>query len=636
MASEQSEQFSYEIEGINVDLPVRPYDVQKEIMSKAIKTFQDSTNCVIESPTGTGKTLALLCSAIAWQKKYTKFETQDNKRTKISERHPTIYFASRTNEQVNSAYNEFKRTSYFKDTSRSILSSREISCFKELDSRQANSKDEMCLKYKNSCNYYYNYEQLLDMGKCMLDLEDLGQVARKRGACAYFGAIELAKNADIVFCTQNYIIDPKIRQKLQINLKDAIILLDDAHDVENKCRQSASVDFTSDDINAAIDDLADSGEAYQELVSMLRTWYDWATEQQTLRAHRLLLQLRNGHQLSQDYYKELRSAASRRVIRYKSLLLVEKVITVVDYLREDTFSSNFILKVVDSKNNTKVKMECMMPSIVMKKLIDEMPRCVVLSSGAFAMDINHLRAELGPYFQNHYPFTDVVQDNRVWVGAIDTTPRLMITNINKNPDTVKKLGEIILGVCKVTPHVVLCFMPSYAFLRSMKNHWEEPSQLLADMKELKHVIWEDQNTTADGREFENYVGGSDVLLFAVYRGKYADMDFKDKPARAVICVGEPMPNTSDVQEKMDFNNRNISKGLLDKENWLQAQIFRALNQAAGRCIRHKDDWGAVLLVNCELSHPKLAPWMKRSVNRNEQTVWASRLEDFMNRMAITD
>ena len=34
--------------------------------------------------------------------------------------------------------------------------------------------------------------------------------------------------------------------------------------------------------------------------------------------------------------------------------------------------------------------------------------------------------------------------------------------------------------------------------------------------------------------------------------------------------------------------------------WYEIQAFRALNQALGRCIRHRKDWGAILMVDDRL------------------------------------
>jgi Fanconi anemia group J protein len=38
---------------------------------------------------------------------------------------------------------------------------------------------------------------------------------------------------------------------------------------------------------------------------------------------------------------------------------------------------------------------------------------------------------------------------------------------------------------------------------------------------------------------------------------------------------------------------------MNGSDWYDSQAYRALNQALGRCIRHKNDWGALFV------------WMKR-------------------------
>lgn len=61
---------SYPIAGHVVYFPHAAYGVQLSFMSKVIQTLDSSGNALLEAPTGCGKTLSLLCGALAWQKKY--------------------------------------------------------------------------------------------------------------------------------------------------------------------------------------------------------------------------------------------------------------------------------------------------------------------------------------------------------------------------------------------------------------------------------------------------------------------------------------------------------------------------------------------------------------------------------------
>ncbi|CAM9721761.1 unnamed protein product, partial [Choristocarpus tenellus] len=60
----------YLIQGYSVSFPSgkKPFPSQFAVMSKMLLGLRQGKNCLLESPTGTGKTLALLCSALAWQR----------------------------------------------------------------------------------------------------------------------------------------------------------------------------------------------------------------------------------------------------------------------------------------------------------------------------------------------------------------------------------------------------------------------------------------------------------------------------------------------------------------------------------------------------------------------------------------
>uniref|UniRef100_A0A8D8TLN7 Fanconi anemia group J protein homolog n=1 Tax=Cacopsylla melanoneura TaxID=428564 RepID=A0A8D8TLN7_9HEMI len=61
----------YEIGGVKIEFPFpfEAYPAQKSMMEKVIQGCNQAENCLLESPSGSGKTLALLCSVLAWQRK---------------------------------------------------------------------------------------------------------------------------------------------------------------------------------------------------------------------------------------------------------------------------------------------------------------------------------------------------------------------------------------------------------------------------------------------------------------------------------------------------------------------------------------------------------------------------------------
>jgi len=74
----------FQVYGTQVEFPYEPYPVQFVLMEKILRACENSQNALLESPTGTGKSLALLCAALAWQDKTkTKLQREKEEQEKI-------------------------------------------------------------------------------------------------------------------------------------------------------------------------------------------------------------------------------------------------------------------------------------------------------------------------------------------------------------------------------------------------------------------------------------------------------------------------------------------------------------------------------------------------------------------------
>ena len=58
----------YTMNRVKIHFPHKAYPSQVAMMNQIVRSLQQSKNALLESPTGSGKSLALLCAALAWQK----------------------------------------------------------------------------------------------------------------------------------------------------------------------------------------------------------------------------------------------------------------------------------------------------------------------------------------------------------------------------------------------------------------------------------------------------------------------------------------------------------------------------------------------------------------------------------------
>ncbi|XP_077868953.1 uncharacterized protein LOC102809144, partial [Saccoglossus kowalevskii] len=291
--------------------------------------------------------------------------------------------------------------------------------------------------------------------------------------------------------------------------------------------------------------------------------------------------------------------------------------------------------------------------------ISSCTRSIILTSGTLS-PMSSFSSELGALFPIQLEANHVIHPSQVWVGTIATGPAGNVLNATyKYTETFSfqdQLGLLVLKICQTIPHGVLCFLPSYNMMEKMTKRWQATG-LWCEVQRKKSIISEPRRGDkqdfdillkefyeaikySEDSNFDDEDSVTGVLFLAVCRGKVSEgLDFADNNARAVITVGIPFPNIKDtvVDMKKRYNNdHSSSRGLLSGNEWYEIQAYRALNQALGRCIRHRNDWGALILVDERFSKSNryikgLSKWVRNQVHHYYRFNDAvSSLTDFTN------
>jgi Rad3-related DNA helicase len=125
----------------------------------------------------------------------------------------------------------------------------------------------MCKKVRDarkgdacSCRFYKNTgDKLTPQGApwSISDIEDLHALGKKHTVCPYYLQKTRVQCADLVLMPYNYLIDPKIRENFKIDYTNAIIIMDEAHNVERVAEDVASFEIHVNSMYQVINELAE-------------------------------------------------------------------------------------------------------------------------------------------------------------------------------------------------------------------------------------------------------------------------------------------------------------------------------------------------------------------------------------------
>ncbi|ESQ34722.1 hypothetical protein EUTSA_v10009302mg, partial [Eutrema salsugineum] len=700
----------YQIGGLQVEFPYQPYGTQLAFMSRVISTLERAQrdghcHALLESPTGTGKSLSLLCSVLAWQQNYKKrfpkgnlsrrnhggeSETQPSDTPFPSNEKPDdepcssyhiLCFVSiinlRTHAQIAQVIREYRKTGY--RVPMAVLGSRKRYCTNphvqgkenvdekcRLLLKDKKNKNIKCPEYRGVVAVLASLQQKSHDG--VHDIEDLVKIGNDvRG--------RLLNNF-----TVNSNMEDIAREAGSINLEEGTLFklrneleqmsVDDPETCQPLCDL---VEGLISWIRRRKDSLAkrDSEHFFSRGYILLAFSYFDCDNSIKLIAiyHVIAITKLDETEIEPDmpYLSGISVSTLKELFTTFTYFFSRNGSHIIDYelglqrsIKRGTsefcflysrMCQSFTVFIValswdagdpsSGKWTHTFSLWCMNPSAVFKDLAD-LSLSIILTSGTLS-PMNSFSSELGMQFGTCLEATHVIDANlQVWAGALSKGPGSFPLNASyKTADTYSfqdTLGKSLEEICTIVPDGSLIFFPSYKLMEKLSTRWRETGQWsrLCLRKELfieprgeakddfdsvlkgyydclsgknrlvgrngivnksGTVITEDQDDSKKGAAF-----------LAVCREKVSEgLDFSDDNARAVIIVGIPFPNLHDVlvELKRKYNDTyKSSKNLLGGSEWYCQQAYRALNQAAGRCIRHRFDYGAIIfLVMISLRSP---------------------------------
>lgn len=180
---------------------------------------------------------------------------------RVSPKLPKIFITSRTHKQISQLVRELYRCPY--RPSFTVLGSRRQYC---INSEVSRDKDlnEACRNACKmaSCKYFETLGKQAKKRKYVLvpncDIEDFVKLAKEEGFCPYYAARAAIDRADVVFAPYNYLIDPKVRNAISPDIKayDPIVIIDEAHNIEDTCREAGSFEVEDELLEKIHDELS--------------------------------------------------------------------------------------------------------------------------------------------------------------------------------------------------------------------------------------------------------------------------------------------------------------------------------------------------------------------------------------------
>jgi len=526
---------------------------QREGAMQVYTSIKNGKNLFLQAPTGSGKTLMALFPTV-------KHLAESNSRVFcLSAKNQTI---SVTHDTVN-----LMRQKGLKLKS-CIITAKAKCCKQAVQDCTA----EAC---PYSADFYKKLHDALPdiLSYDDFDAELISSLAEKYTMCPHELSLALAEECNIIVCDYNYLFDPTVYLRRFFDFDgDYIFLIDEAHNLPERCRDMYSAEIHRLSLREAKKKLEKESKLYKktasvltELNKLMRLEQDTFTPEDVKKLNFAILSLN-------EACEELR----QRGQALGDIALFAKDLWRFAALTEYYTEEDFLLY----KDGERIKLQCLDASLLTEKS---------LSHGSSAIMYS---ATLSPYeyYKNSIlPNTEAFGYNSVYPfdeGNLTVLADYSIETRYRNREMYYgKIAEVISDCRKYAHGNIIAYFPSYKYMRDVFESLGDES-----------VIMQKSGATQSENDvfIKSFTAESNVLGFAVMGSHFSEgIDFE--ALTGIIIVGVALPQFNAERQKMQEHfEKKYNKG------FEYAYVYPGINkvcQSSGRLIRRATDSGFILLLD---------------------------------------
>ena len=607
----------------NADAPYLPYE-PRSTQLKIIADIRDALNAgkhiVIESGTGTGKTIVSLAAALEH----------------AVPRGKKIIYLTRTITQSDQVMKELKAISSLKRISGVPVTGRARSCpevrsIQQKENISATVLSSLCeeKKSKHQCKYFENLKDRLPqvdnyVRQNFPKSDELDRYCERIGACPYEMKKLLMKGCDVVAAPYVHILSEDIRTNFLRNMdvedSQIVLVIDEAHNLIDAARDQESFTIDGDMIDNAIDECSTmrgnpqlwEGMGLQEFLTHLkRSIKNIATDLIPFGGNEALLKpvtlledkifdrfhiTRDNLSIALDKLEDIGEARTERLME-EGEARISDIFTIAVLLKKWMLTRDdmFIRAVKSSEKTDKgeyLHAACINPHDVVS-FIRNQDGAVHMSGTLQPLDqyvkvLSLPKDTVTEIYPSPFP-----KENRKVVYMTNVTTRYQ--DMKANPAIFNVMERHIAKLCNMVHKNTLVFFPSYGLMKQMRPYLERVIR--------KPLYWEESgrpNQTV--QQLTAVRTGRDGVFCSVMGGSVAEgIDFPGEELCFAIIVGIPFPPPT-------LENNAMSQMYDEKygawTGWRYVSLapaMRKMKQAIGRLIRTETDRGMAVIMDSRVS-----------------------------------